>query len=111
MWKQLGHRQTALITNGDFATEPSGHGFDWRLAHPPGVTDIALPGAHRIVFSGKQPESCELLRQFVVLEPGQEVFAALGSANAGIRDRPRGSQWNEARRGVSKARKTGAAAA
>jgi tetratricopeptide (TPR) repeat protein len=71
VWKRLGHRQTGLITNGDFAIEPVGHGFDWRLAHPPGVTDISLGGAHRILFSGKQPEACELLRQFVVLEAGK----------------------------------------
>lgn len=71
LWRRLGHRETALLTNGDFAGEPGGHGFDWRLAHPAGVTDITLPGAHRILFSGRQPESCELLRQFVVLEAGK----------------------------------------
>lgn len=71
LWRRLGHQQTALLTNGDFAAEPGGHGFDWRLAHTPGVTDISLPGAHRIAFSGRQPESCELLRQFVVLEAGK----------------------------------------
>jgi len=71
LWRQLGHRQTALLTNGDFAVEPIGHGFDWRLAHPPGVTDISLGGAHRVLFSGKQPEACEVLRQFAVLEAGK----------------------------------------
>jgi tetratricopeptide (TPR) repeat protein len=71
IWKQLGHQRPGLITNGDFMTEPSGHGFDWRPAHPPGVADLQIPRAHRIVLSGKEPESCELLRQFVVLEKGK----------------------------------------
>ncbi len=94
LWKQLGHRQTQLITNGDFAAEPSGHGFDWRLAHPPGVTDISLPGAHRILFSGKEPESCELLRQFVVLEPGKTYSLRWEARTRGFLS-PTGIAWNE----------------
>ncbi len=74
LWKQLGHTQVGLITNGDFAAEPSGHGFDWRPARPVGVTDIQVPGAHRILFSGRQPESCELLRQLVALEVGKSYL-------------------------------------
>lgn len=71
LWKRLGHAQTGLLGNGDFASEPRGHGFDWRLAPAPGVTGIPLPGGYRILLSGKQPESCELLRQFVAVEPGK----------------------------------------
>jgi tetratricopeptide (TPR) repeat protein len=71
LWRQMGHAHTGLIDNGDFAAEPSGHGFDWRPAHLAGVTDLPLPGGYRILFSGRQPESCELLRQFVASEPGK----------------------------------------
>ncbi len=92
LWKQLGHRQTALITNGDFAAEPGGHGFDWRLAHPPGVTNISLPGAHRILFSGKQPESCELLRQFVMLEAGKRYSLHWEARTRGLGS-PSGVEW------------------
>ena len=92
LWKQLGHRQTALITNGDFAAEPGGHGFDWRLARPPGVTDISLAGAHRILFSGKQPESCELLRQFVVLEAGKRYSLHWEARTQGL-GMPTGIEW------------------
>jgi hypothetical protein len=35
---------------------------------------LPIPGAHRIVLSGKEPESCELLRQFVVLEKGKSYL-------------------------------------
>ena len=112
LWKQLGHRQTALITNGDFAVEPGGHGFDWRLAHAPGVTDISLPGAHRILFSGRQPEACELLRQFVVLEAGKRYSLHWEARTRGFGS-PTGVEWRagEGARRWSKARRTGAAAA
>ncbi len=92
LWGQLGHRQTALITNGDFAVEPGGHGFDWRLAHPPGVTNISLPGAHRILFSGRQPEECELLRQFAVLEAGKRYSLHWEARTRGL-GLPTGIEW------------------
>ncbi len=92
LWKRLGRRQAALITNGSFLTEPTGHGFDWRLAHPPGVTDLSLPGSHRILFSGKQPESCEPLRQFVVLEPGRRYSLRWEARTAGLGS-PAGIEW------------------
>jgi len=93
LWRHLGYSQTGLITNGDFATEPTGHGFDWRPAHPPGVTDIQVPGAHRILFSGRQPESCELLRQFVVLQVGKSYLLRW---EARTRDfgSPTGIEWS-----------------
>ena len=94
LWKQLGHRQMALLTNGDFSTEPGGHGFDWRLAHPEGVTDISSPATHRIQLSGKQPESCELLRQFVVLEPGKKYSLHWEARTRGLGS-PTGIAWNE----------------
>ena len=91
--KQLGHRLgSALITNGDFAIETGGAGFDWRLAHPPGVTDISLPSAHRILFSGRQPEACELLRQFVVLEAGKRYSLHWEARTRGL-GMPTGVEW------------------
>ncbi|MDP8989435.1 MAG: hypothetical protein M3N41_05055, partial [Acidobacteriota bacterium] len=92
LWEQLGHRQTALITNGEFAAEPGGHGFDWRLAHPPGITDVSLGGAHRILFSGRQPEACELLRQFVVLEAGKRYSLRWEARTRGLGS-PTGIAW------------------
>ncbi len=92
LWTQLGHRQTALITDGDFAVEPGGHGFDWRLPHSPGVTDISLDGAHRILFSGRQPEACELLRQFVVLEAGKRYSLHWEARTRGFGS-PTGIEW------------------
>jgi tetratricopeptide (TPR) repeat protein len=71
LWWQMGHAQPGLIANGDFATEPSGHGFDWRPSRAEGLAYVALPRSYRIQFSGRQPEATELLRQFVGLQPGK----------------------------------------
>jgi hypothetical protein len=64
LWQALGNSRPGGITHPDFEPPRIGHGFDWRLAEVAGITHVALeaPG-HRIRFSGRQPESCELLRQ------------------------------------------------
>jgi hypothetical protein len=59
------------LTNGTFADEPSAHGFDWRLLTVTGL--YADRGEHpsgiRFSFSGRQPEECDLLEQWLpVLE-------------------------------------------
>ena len=55
------------LTNGRFETEPSSHGFDWRIAENPGVTllRLSLGQGIRILFSGRQSENCEPLFEFV----------------------------------------------
>jgi len=71
LWRRLGHKRTGLLNNSDFSEEPRGHGFDWRPVQQAGVTHTQLASGHRIHLSGRQPESCELLQQAVVLEPGK----------------------------------------
>ncbi len=59
------------LVNGDFERAPIGLGFDWRLANIAGLSvhyDETTPHL-RIAFSGKQPESCEPLFAWVVLQP------------------------------------------
>ena len=92
LWRQVGHAQTGLIANGDFATEPSGHGFDWHPSRAEGLTDVALTGSYRIAFSGRQPESSELLRQFVVLQPGK-VYSLRWEARTQGFASPSGIEW------------------
>jgi tetratricopeptide (TPR) repeat protein len=92
LWRQIGHRQTGLIYNGDFATEPSGHGFDWRPSRAEGLSDVPLPGSHRILFSGRQPESTELLRQFVALQPGKTYSLHWEARTQGFVS-PSGVEW------------------
>jgi hypothetical protein len=57
-----------FVSNGDFTREPVGHGFDWRLAPSlPGVNAVRIGpgGGLRITFSGRQPEICDLLWQWI----------------------------------------------
>jgi hypothetical protein len=70
-WKALGYPGPGL-TNGNFTTAFLQRGFDWRTPEAPGVTVLreSDPPALRIDFSGKQPERCEILQQFVPVRPG-----------------------------------------
>ncbi len=56
------------LTNGDFRFVPTSRGFDWRVPQSPDINAVRLdPHALRIDLSGRQPEHCELLAQFVPL--------------------------------------------
>jgi hypothetical protein len=67
-------RAEALV-NGDFRTAPTQHGFDWFVNPLEGVAAGLDPSAGlRITLSGKQPERCEILRQFVPVRPGQRYI-------------------------------------
>lgn len=61
-----------LVTNGDFRSPPRGAGFDWRILPVEGVVAEVLPEGRglRLRFSGRQPEHCELLAQYVPVRPG-----------------------------------------
>ena len=56
-----------LLTNGDFATSPSGAGFDWRLPAPAGLLTRWSPSTLRFSFSGSEPDDCALLEQWAPL--------------------------------------------
>jgi tetratricopeptide (TPR) repeat protein len=62
------------LTNGDFQFVPLQQGFDWRTSQDPeiSVTRAQSPPELRLHLSGKQPEHCELLSQFVPLSPGRK---------------------------------------
>jgi tetratricopeptide (TPR) repeat protein len=92
LWQRMGRAQTGLIANGDFAAAPSGHGFDWRPWPAEGLSDVPLPGSYRIRFSGKQPESAELLRHFVVLQPGKMYSLHWEARTQGFAS-PSGIEW------------------
>jgi len=56
-----------IVTNGMFSTAPLSLGFDWRLPTPEGVSASReeRPSGLRLTFSGRQPENCEVLAQFL----------------------------------------------
>jgi len=58
------------ITNGDFASELTSHGFDW---HAPDVGGVSVvredsAGGIRLIFTGSQPEACSPLSQFIAVQ-------------------------------------------
>ena len=55
------------VTGSRFETPQTGQGFDWRVARVEGVSQSMLDAGrgHRIRLSGNQPESAELLKQYV----------------------------------------------
>jgi len=67
--RPLAPERGELLTDGDFASAPSLHGFDWRLYEIEGVTVTRdrKPPSLRIFFSGRQPERCLILWQWLPL--------------------------------------------
>jgi hypothetical protein len=57
----------SLLTNGDFKLVPTSQGFDWRVPEMDGLTPASEedPTGLLLTFSGRQPEHCEVLYQFV----------------------------------------------
>jgi hypothetical protein len=74
------------LTNGNFAEGDLDAGFDWRMRAPGGVRIDRFegPGAVRIRFSGKQPETCEILSQYVPLMPKRDYILTVRYRPAGI---------------------------
>jgi hypothetical protein len=73
IWRNLGYPEpTTPVFNPDFGTPRIGHGFDWQMIQQPGVTYVSLDAPSlRVSFNGMQPESCELVRQYVGVRVGK----------------------------------------
>ena len=58
------------LTNGSFTIAPTSQGFDWRLPEVDGISVASeeSPGGLRFTFSGRQPERCEVLVQYVPVQ-------------------------------------------
>jgi tetratricopeptide (TPR) repeat protein len=97
MWNSLASRNPircsaldpergVVATNGDFAAPPLSRGFDWRIPEVHGVraARIESPFAMRFSFSGKQPESCEILSQYLAVLPGRTYRMSFRCRTSGI---------------------------
>lgn len=78
--------QGRSMTNGDFAVAPASRGFDWRL---PGVEGISgsreeSPPGLRLTFSGRQPESCEALVEYLPVLDNQGYELQFDYQTAGL---------------------------
>ena len=70
-YQALRPQQAVSMTNRDFVFSPTSRGFDWRLRELPGVYTLWDKSHSQLVvtFSGKEPENCEILYQFLPLLP------------------------------------------
>ena len=62
------------LTNGDFSAPPVQHGFDWRIPSVGGVSVErgGLPPRMWITFNGHEPETCDVLEQYLALAPSRK---------------------------------------
>lgn len=83
------------ITNGSFALRSYGHGFDWVVVSTPGASVDQFPDEKelRITLSGQQPEECDLLRQYIPVEPGRE-YQMQWKATGDRIEAPSGLAWH-----------------
>jgi tetratricopeptide (TPR) repeat protein len=70
-YQALRPQQAVSMTNGNFAFSPTSRGFDWRLLELPGIYTLWDKSHSELVvtFSGKEPENCDVLYQFLPLLP------------------------------------------
>ena len=81
-----------LLTNGRFTHDILNTGFDWRKVAIDGVVIRPnFPGL-RINLSGKQPETCELISQYVPLEAGRTYELVYEYQTSGFAP-PSGISW------------------
>ncbi|MGH9559230.1 MAG: hypothetical protein ACRD30_08310 [Bryobacteraceae bacterium] len=95
VWQAMGYSPGGAIFNGNFAQKSSGHGFDWRLPAPPGVSYIWIDSprtALRIALNGQQPEACDLASEVVRLEPGKRYLLRWRSQASDL-ESPTGIEW------------------
>jgi hypothetical protein len=60
----------AVLANGEFASAPLGHGFDWRRKSVSGVAVSFAPVVREMLvsLSGKQAETCDLAEHYVAVQ-------------------------------------------
>ncbi|HUA82729.1 MAG TPA: hypothetical protein VMB85_02645 [Bryobacteraceae bacterium] len=98
LWRAMGFAAPGGVYRGnfgDFKSRAAGHGFDWRWNETAGVVhaEIDAPRTmHRISFDGTQPESCELLRQTLLLKRG-EHYRLRWQASVNQMESPTGIEW------------------
>lgn len=75
-----------LVTNAAFSIPSLEAGFDWRFSSPAGifVDRVGQPPEIHLGFSGKQAENCEILSQYVPVEPRRTYELSVEYRTAGI---------------------------
>jgi hypothetical protein len=86
---------SAGVTNGAFSSTPTSQGFDWRAPDVGGVSAVRedATGGIRLIFSGRQPESCAPLSQFIPVRESAHYEVEYLYNTSGISDGS-GLSWN-----------------
>lgn len=85
----------ASIVNGSFSSTPISQGFDWRTPDVGGVTAVREDGSGglRLTFSGRQPESCTPLSQFIPVRESEHYKLEYLYSTSDVTDGS-GLSWN-----------------
>ena len=85
----------AGVTNGAFSSTPTSQGFDWRVPETTGVNAVRedATGGIRLIFSGRQPESCAPLSQYILVRENAHYELEYLYKTSGIADGS-GLSWN-----------------
>ena len=98
LWKLMGFAAPGGVYRGSFEGPAVGAGLDWRWQEIPGVVHSAINQPrtmHRISLSGRQPESCELLRQVLALRGGARYRLSWNAGLARV-ESAAGIEWSVA---------------
>lgn len=83
------------LTNADFGSEPTGHGFDWQFPRPADVYERYSGSSRTVRFdiNGEEPENCELAGEAAPLLPGRRYRFKFRYRTTGMSGKP-GLHWN-----------------
>jgi hypothetical protein len=93
VWRKLEDARPAgeLLSNTGFAHPSAQNGFDWRIIDTPeaGIVAGDPPGTLAVTFTGKQPETCDLVTQIVSLPAAANYrlsfeYRSEGSSDTGV---------------------------
>jgi hypothetical protein len=86
---------SAGVTNSAFPSTPTSQGFDWRVPDIAGVNAVRedATGGIRLIFSGRQPEFCTPLSQFIPVRENAHYEMEYLYNTSGIADGS-GLSWN-----------------
>jgi tetratricopeptide (TPR) repeat protein len=80
------------LANGDFTGTQFGPGFNWRANAVPGVVARMGSGQLAVFFSGRQPETAELVWSWIAVTAGAKYVLHFEYQTSGIAQ-PSGLQW------------------
>ena len=83
--EELGVGARVWVTDGEFSWDPGdGAGFEWQRTGAVYTEYGEKAREMRVTFSGKQPERCEVMGEYVALWPGREYWVRVKYEMRGV---------------------------